>query len=163
MKVSCLCLSFLLAICGLHWTPTTANKIFHFGSCEILMNVNEIRTGFAAIKANIVSMAMHFTDSEDTCCIIHHLLKFYVDMVFKHCETEDSWVNRKISSIANSFLSIKKNFRHCHQQTMCRCGEEATQKYKQILTNYGQLNVKNAAMKSLGELDNLLDWMEKAH
>ncbi|KYO21605.1 interleukin-20 [Alligator mississippiensis] len=176
MKVSCLCLSFLLAVCGLHWTPTTANKIFHFGSCEILMNVNEIRTGFTAIKANIQARdtvrttsilsfpySLHRVNSEDTCCIIHHLLKFYVDMVFKHCETEDSWVNRKISSIANSFLSIKKNFRHCHQQSLCRCGEEATQKYKQILTNYSQLNVKNAAMKSLGELDILLDWMEKAY
>ncbi|XP_039394215.1 interleukin-20-like isoform X1 [Mauremys reevesii] len=99
----------------------------------------------------------------DRCCIIHHLLRFYVDKVFKHCETEDSHVNRKISSIANSFLSIKKKFRQCIEQNMCGCGEEAIEKYKQILTNYGQLNTASAAMKSLGELDILLDWMEKAH
>ncbi|XP_073176508.1 interleukin-20-like [Lepidochelys kempii] len=99
----------------------------------------------------------------DRCCIIHHLLRFYVDKVFKHCETEDSHVNRKISSIANSFLSIKKKFRQCNEQNACNCGEEAIEKYKQILTNYGQLNIASAAMKSLGELDILLDWMEKAH
>ncbi|XP_029768171.1 interleukin-20-like [Terrapene carolina triunguis] len=101
--------------------------------------------------------------SADRCCIIHHLLRFYVDKVFKHCETEDSHVNRKISSIANSFLFIKKKFRQCNEQNVCNCGEEATEKYKQILSNYGQLNTASAAMKSLGELDILLDWMEKAH
>ncbi|EMP30814.1 Interleukin-20 [Chelonia mydas] len=79
----------------------------------------------------------------DRCCIIRHLLRFYVDKVFKHCETEDSHVNRKISSIANSFLSIKKKFRQCNEQNACNCGEEATEKYKQILTNYGQ-NEQNA-------------------
>ncbi|XP_006024845.1 interleukin-20-like [Alligator sinensis] len=268
MKVSCLCLSFLLAICGLHWTPTTANKIFHFGSCEILMNVNEIRTGFTAIKANIQARdtvrttsilsfpySLHRVNSEDTCCFIHHLLKFYVDMVFKHCETEDSWVNRKISSIANSFLSIKKNFRHCceinmhfhelrhnfaavkemlqsqdkntdvrflpksyslqdiepvdrccflrhlmrfylanvfkhceessflvkrkvssiannflhikrdlrlcHDAGMCHCTEDVKQKYTRILSRFEEMDIQSAAIKALGELDILLDWMDK--
>ncbi|XP_010218620.1 PREDICTED: LOW QUALITY PROTEIN: interleukin-20-like [Tinamus guttatus] len=183
------------------------NKIFRFGPCRISMSMNEIRAGFAAIKANIVSIAggsggvgkpflsgsgdhpalttaslpaqqsrdpirtvsilshphsLHRIKSSEKCCIIHHLFNFYVDKVFKYCTTEDSYVNRKISSIANSFLSIKRNLAQCHNQNMCKCGQESTEKFKQILANYKGLNVTSAAMKSLGELDILLDWMEKS-
>ncbi|XP_074792542.1 interleukin-20-like [Natator depressus] len=175
MKISCLFFC-LLSTCWLYLTPTTGNKILQFGPCTISMNVNEIRASFQAIKATIQAKdairtisilsypySLHNFNSADRCCIIHHLLRFYVDKVFKHCETEDSHVNRKISSIANSFLSIKKKFRQCNEQNACNCGEEAIEKYKQILTNFGQLNIASAAMKSLGELDILLDWMEKAH
>ncbi|NXA52651.1 IL20 protein, partial [Nothocercus julius] len=152
------------------------NKIFHFGPCRISVSMNEIRAGFAAIKANIqgrdpirtVSIlsqphSLHRIKSSEKCCIIHHLFNFYVDKVFKYCTTEDSYINRKISSIANSFLSIKRNLAQCHNQNMCKCGQESTEKFKQILTNYKGLNVTSAAMKSLGELDILLDWMEKSH
>uniref|UniRef100_A0A8B9Z1G4 Interleukin 19 n=1 Tax=Buteo japonicus TaxID=224669 RepID=A0A8B9Z1G4_9AVES len=97
------------------------------------------------------------------CCITHHLFDFYVDKVFKHCKTEDSYVNRKISSIANSFLSVKRKLEQCHEENKCLCGEESTEKFKQILANYEGLNVTSAAIKSLGELDILLDWMEKSH
>ncbi|XP_038236259.1 interleukin-20-like [Dermochelys coriacea] len=175
MKISCLSFCLLSTMCWMYLTPTTGNKILQFGPCTISMNVNEIRASFRAIKATIQAKdairtisilsypySLHNFNSADRCCIIHHLLRFYVDKVFKHCETEDSHVNRKISSIANSFLSIKKKFRQCNEQNVCDCGEEAIEKYKQILTNYGQLNIASAAMKSLGELDILLDWMEKA-
>uniref|UniRef100_A0A8B9Z5V9 Interleukin 19 n=1 Tax=Buteo japonicus TaxID=224669 RepID=A0A8B9Z5V9_9AVES len=101
--------------------------------------------------------------SSDRCCITHHLFDFYVDKVFKHCKTEDSYVNRKISSIANSFLSVKRKLEQCHEENKCLCGEESTEKFKQILANYEGLNVTSAAIKSLGELDILLDWMEKSH
>ncbi|XP_067387782.1 interleukin-20-like [Emydura macquarii macquarii] len=176
MKVSCLSVCLLSATCWLYLTPTTGNKIFQFGPCTISVNVNEIRASFAAIKTTIQARdairttsilshpnSLHNFNSADRCCIIHHLLRFYVDKVFKHCETPDSHVNRKISSIANSFLSIKKKFRQCHEQNVCKCEEDAIEKYQQILTNYGQLNITSAAMKSLGELDILLDWMEKVH
>uniref|UniRef100_A0A8C6ZBE7 Interleukin-20-like n=1 Tax=Nothoprocta perdicaria TaxID=30464 RepID=A0A8C6ZBE7_NOTPE len=149
--------SHVLLFSTMCWSMlANGNKLFHFGPCRISMSMNEIRAGFAAIKANIVS------SSSEKCCIIHHLFNFYVDKVFKYCTTEDSYVNRKISSIANSFLSIKRNLAHCHNQNMCKCGQESTEKFKQILTNYRGLNVTSAAMKSLGELDILLDWMEKS-
>ncbi|XP_065554771.1 interleukin-20-like isoform X2 [Lathamus discolor] len=106
--------------------------------------------------------SLHKVKSSDRCCITRHLFNFYVDKVFKHCKTEDSYINRKISSIANSFLSMKRTLRQCHEQNKCMCGEESTEKFKQILANYEGLNVTSAAMKSLGELDILLDWMEKS-
>ncbi|NWV67481.1 IL20 protein, partial [Malurus elegans] len=155
--------------------PTAGEKIFHFGACRVSMSTAEIRAGFTAIKANIQSRdpvrslsilshphPLNRVKSSDRCCITHHLLTFYVDKVFKHCTTEDSFLNRKISSIANSFLSARRKLGQCREQNNCECGEESTEKFKQILTNYEGLNVTSAAMKSLGELDILLDWMEKS-
>ncbi|KAM9148998.1 interleukin-20-like [Pangshura tecta] len=221
MKISCLSLCLLSTTCWLYLTPTTGNKIFHFGPCMISMNIDEIRASFTAIKAIIQAKDAIRTISilsyphslhnftVGTIIAFAEFILFYVDKVFKHCETEDSHVNRKISSIANSFLSIKKKFRQCNEKNVCECGEEAIEKYKQILTNYGQqskdertdirllhqsyslqntehevgmcdcgedvkhkygqllsqyekMDVASAALKALGELDILLDWMDKA-
>ncbi|KFW09499.1 Interleukin-20, partial [Fulmarus glacialis] len=149
MKGSQLFLCLFSMLCWLTLMPTAGNKIFHFGPCRISMSMTEIRSGFTAIKANIqardpirtLSILSHPHSLRkvkvDRCCITHHLFNFYVDKVFKHCKTEDPYVNRKISSIANSFLSVKRKLGQC-------------------------LNVISAAIKSLGELDILLDWMEKS-
>ncbi|NWR45858.1 IL20 protein, partial [Regulus satrapa] len=159
------------------WLNLTAgDKIFHLGACRVSLSMTEIRAGFAAIKADIQSRdpirtlsilshphSLHKVKSSDRCCIAHQLFTFYVDKVFRHCRTEDSFVNRKISSIANSFLSVTRELGHCREQNNCVCGEESTEKFKQILANYEGLNVTSAAMKSLGELDILLDWVEKSH
>ncbi|KFV64831.1 Interleukin-20, partial [Dryobates pubescens] len=152
MKGSCLFLCLLSTTCCLTLMPTAGNKIFHFGPCRVPMSMAEIRSGFNAIKASVVrglggssfkalwesflKQAKVFLKSSERCCITHQLFTFYVDKVFKHCRTEDSYINRKISSIANSFLSVRRNLQHC-------------------------LNVTSAAIKSLGELDILLDWVEK--
>uniref|UniRef100_A0A8C4TXN0 Interleukin family protein n=1 Tax=Falco tinnunculus TaxID=100819 RepID=A0A8C4TXN0_FALTI len=173
MKGSHLFPCLLSVSCWLHLTLTAGHKIFHFGPCRVSVSMTEIRSGFTAIKANIVNPirtlsilsyphSLHKVKSSDRCCIIHHLLNFYVDKVFKHCKTEDSYVNRKISSIANSFLSLKRKLGQCHEQNKCTCGQESPEKFKQILANYEGLNVTSAAIKSLGELDILLDWMEKS-
>ncbi|KFV11384.1 Interleukin-20, partial [Tauraco erythrolophus] len=149
MKRSHLFLCLFSMLSWLNWAPAAGSKIFHFGPCRISVSVTEIRSGFTAIKANIqardpiktLSILSHPQSLHkvkvDRCCIILHLFNFYVDKVFKHCKTEDSYINRKISSIANSFLSVKRKLGQC-------------------------LNVTSAAIKSLGELDILLDWMEKS-
>ncbi|NXS95398.1 IL20 protein, partial [Jacana jacana] len=175
MKGSRLFLCLLSISCCLNLMPTVGNKIFHFGPCRVSMSVTEIRSGFTAIKANIQARdpirtlsilshphSLHKVKLLDRCCITHQLFNFYVDKVFKHCRTEDSFVNRKISSIANSFLSVKRKLGQCQEQNKCLCGQESAEKFKQILANYEGLNVTSAAIKSLGELDILLDWMEKS-
>ncbi|KAF4805648.1 Interleukin-19 [Turdus rufiventris] len=200
MRGSPLLLCVFSASCWVNLMPTAGDKIFHFGTCRVSMSMAEIRAGFTAIKADIVSIprllgglelleplwsslpispqqsrdpirtlsilshphSLHKLKPSDRCCITHQLFTFYVDKVFKHCRTEDSFVNRKISSIANSFLSARRKLGQCREQNNCVCGEESTEKFKQILANYEGLNVTSAAMKSLGELDILLDWMEKS-
>ncbi|NXO87752.1 IL20 protein, partial [Sitta europaea] len=173
MRGSPLLLCLFSLACWGNLVPTAGDKIFHWGACRVSLSLTEIRAGFTAIKANIqsrdpvrtlsiLSHSLHEVKSSDRCCITHQLFTFYVDKVFKHCRTEDSFVNRKISSIANSFLSARRKLGQCREQNSCMCGEESTEKLKQILTNYEGLNVTAAAMKSLGELDILLDWMEKS-
>uniref|UniRef100_A0A8C0ZGG3 Interleukin-20-like n=1 Tax=Cyanistes caeruleus TaxID=156563 RepID=A0A8C0ZGG3_CYACU len=167
MRGSPLFLCLFSVSCWVNLMPTAGDKIFHFGACRVSMSMTEIRAGFTAIKANIVSISQSlnsFSKSSDRCCITHQLFTFYVDKVFKHCRTEDSFVNRKISSIANSFLSTNELILFLQREkNNCVCGEESTEKFKQILANYEGLNVTSAAMKSLGELDILLDWMERSH
>ncbi|XP_009995794.1 PREDICTED: interleukin-20-like [Chaetura pelagica] len=175
MKGSHMFLCLLSMSCWLNWMPTTGIKIFHFGPCRVPMTMTEIRSGFTAIKANIQARdpirtlsilshphSLHKVQSSDRCCITHHLLNFYVDKVFRHCKTEEPYVNRKISSIANSFLSLRRKLEQCREQNQCMCGQESTEKFNQIIANYKGLNVTAAAIKSLGELDILLDWMEKS-
>uniref|UniRef100_A0A8C3Q7L4 Uncharacterized protein n=1 Tax=Geospiza parvula TaxID=87175 RepID=A0A8C3Q7L4_GEOPR len=139
MRGSPLFLCLFSVSCWMNLMPTAGDKIFHFGACRVSMSMTEIRAGFTAIKANI---------SSDRCCITYQLFTFYVDKVFKHCRTEDSFVNRKISSIANSFLSTRRKLGQCVSPGFC--------------SMMVPLNVTSAAMKSLGELDILLDWMEKS-
>ncbi|NXP02226.1 IL20 protein, partial [Thinocorus orbignyianus] len=174
MKGSHLFLCLLSMSCCLILMPTAGNKIFHFGPCRVSMSVTKIRSSFTTIKANIqardsirtLSILSHPHSLHKVkvgrCCITRQLFNFYVDKVFKHCKTEDSFVNRKISSIANSFLSVKRKLEQCHEQNKCLCGQESDEKFKQILANYEGLNVTSAAIKSLGELDILLDWIEKS-
>nr|XP_056700813.1 interleukin-20-like [Euleptes europaea] len=83
-----------------------------------------------------------------------------MDKVFRQCETENLHVNRKISGIANSFLSTEKQLRQCEDHNICNCGEYAMNKFKQIISNYEQMDVTSAATKALGELDILLDWLD---
>ncbi|NXS25623.1 IL20 protein, partial [Pomatostomus ruficeps] len=170
-----LLLCLLSVSCWVDLMPTAGDRTFHLGACRVSVNMAEIRAGFTAIKADIQSRdpirtlsilshprSLHRVKPSDRCCITHHLFTFYVDKVFRHCRTEDPFVNRKISSIANSFLSVRRKLGQCHEQNNCVCGEESTEKFNQILANYEGLNVTAAAMKSLGELDILLDWLEKS-
>ncbi|NXH09956.1 IL20 protein, partial [Bucco capensis] len=175
MKRSYLSLCLLSMVSCWNVMPTAGNNILQLGPCRVSMSMAEIRSGFNSIKANIQARdpikslsilsyphSLHKVKPSERCCITHHLCSFYVAKVFRHCRTEDSYVNRKISSIANSFLSLRRNLQHCHEQNKCMCGQESTEKLKQITVNYEGLNVTSAAIKSLGELGILLDWMEKS-
>ncbi|XP_077190929.1 interleukin-20-like [Paroedura picta] len=158
---------------ALYLVPVIGNRFFYFGPCAFSVNINEIRDGFATIKAFIQARdpirttsilsnppSLHDFQSLDRCCLIHLIFKFYMDKVFRQCETENLLVNRKISGIANSFLSTEKQLRQCEDHNMCNCGAYAMNKFEQILFNYEQMDVTSAATKSLGELDILLDWLD---
>ncbi|XP_019369289.1 PREDICTED: interleukin-20-like [Gavialis gangeticus] len=105
------------------------------------------------------SYSLQDIESVDRCCFLRHLMRFYLANVFKHCEEASALVRRKVSSIANSFLHIKKDLRLCHDAGVCHCTEDAKQKYMQILGRFEEMDAQSAAIKALGELDILLDWM----
>ncbi|KAM6165203.1 interleukin-19 [Erethizon dorsatum] len=99
----------------------------------------------------------------DVCCVTKNLLEFYMDRVFKDHQELKPQILRKISSIANSFLYMQKTLQQCQVQRRCHCSEEATGAARIVRDNYDQLEVPSAAIKSLGELDVFLAWIDKNH
>ncbi|XP_045392558.1 interleukin-20 isoform X1 [Lemur catta] len=174
MKASGLAFSLLSAMFYLLWTPSTGLKTLHLGSCVITTNLQEIQSGFSEIRDRVQARdgnidirilrrmgSLQDTKPADQCCLLRHLLRLYLDRVFKNYQTSDHHTLRKISSLANSFLAIKKDLRLCHAHVTCHCGEEATKKYSHILSHFEELEPQAAVVKALGELDILLRWMEE--
>nr|XP_058909878.1 interleukin-19 isoform X2 [Kogia breviceps] len=144
--------------------------------CLISMDMRRMEESFRGIKNAIqakdtfqnvtilsTSETLHSIKPLDVCCVTKNLLAFYVDRVFKDHQELSPQILRKISSIANSFLYMQKTLQRCQEQRLCHCRQEATNATRIIHDTYDQLEVRSAAIKSLGELDILLAWIEKNH
>ncbi|XP_027469395.1 interleukin-19 [Callorhinus ursinus] len=142
--------------------------------CLISMDIHHIEEAFQEIKKTIqakdtfqnvtilsTSETLHSIKPLDVCCMTKNLLAFYVDKVFKDHRELNPQILRKISSIANSFLYMQKALQQCQEQMQCHCRDEATNATRIIHDNYDQLEVRAAAIKSLGELDIFLAWIDK--
>ncbi|XP_006888057.1 PREDICTED: interleukin-20 [Elephantulus edwardii] len=173
MKSSGFALCLLPAIFCLFWTLSTGQKILHLGKCVISTHLQKLRNEFSEIRTSVQaqdkntdirilrrSESLQDTKQSDQCCLLRHLLRLYLSRVFRNYKTSDHHTLRKISSLANSFLTIKNGLRLCHDKMACHCGEEAEEKFSQILNLFGELEPQAAVVKALGELDILLQWME---
>uniref|UniRef100_A0A8C9CU70 Interleukin 20 n=1 Tax=Phocoena sinus TaxID=42100 RepID=A0A8C9CU70_PHOSS len=159
MKGSGLPLCLLSAVFYVFWTPSARLKTLHLGSCVITASLQAIRSGFSEIqdrqpKDEIIDLRilrktqpLQDTKPAGQCCLLRHILRLYLD--------------RKISSLANSFLTIKKDLCLCHAHMTCPSGEEAMEKYSQLMSHFKELQPQAAVVKALGELDILLSWMEE--
>uniref|UniRef100_A0A8C4LA49 Interleukin family protein n=1 Tax=Equus asinus TaxID=9793 RepID=A0A8C4LA49_EQUAS len=149
MDGSGLALCLLAAVFCLFWTPSAGLKTLHLGSCVITTNLQEMRNGFSEIRDHVQAedeiidvrilrkmVSLQDTEPAGQCCLLRHVLRLYLDKVFKNYQTPDHHILRKLSSLANSFLTIKKDLRLC-------------------------LKPREAVVKALGELDILLRWMEE--
>ncbi|XP_004685337.1 PREDICTED: interleukin-20 [Condylura cristata] len=174
MKSSGLALCLLSAVFHHFWTPSSGLKTLSLGSCVITTNLQEMRNGFSAIQDSVQAKdeiidvrILRKTESlrdakpADRCCLLRHVLRLYLERIFKNYQTPDHHTLRKISGLANAFLTIKKDLRLCHAHMTCPCGKEAMEKYSQILSHFEELNPHAAVVKALGELDILLNWMEE--
>ncbi|XP_015283141.1 PREDICTED: interleukin-20 [Gekko japonicus] len=173
MESSCVS-SVLHTIFLLCLMPISSLKQLHFGHCVVSMDMYEIRKGFGEIKEMTQaqdqytsirllhrSYSLQDTKTEDRCCFFHYLLKFYLANVFNQCQANSNFHQRRVSRIANNFLSIKKELTLCDTVTTCPCGKEAIHRYEQILSRFERMESHSAALKALGELDILLDWIDK--
>ncbi|XP_036129183.1 interleukin-20 [Molossus molossus] len=174
MKVSGLPLCLFSAVFSLFWTPSAGLKMLHLGNCVITTNLQEMQKGFSEIRDSVQAKdeitdlrilrkteSLQDTQPGDQCCLLRRILRLYLDTVFKNYLPSDHHMLRKISSLANSFLTIKKDLRLCDTYMTCPCGEEAKKKYSQILSHFQELKPQEAVVKALGELDILLQWMEE--
>ncbi|XP_007897814.1 interleukin-20-like [Callorhinchus milii] len=97
--------------------------------------------------------------AEESCCFLNHLLRFYVENVFKHYTPTSDLIKRKTSSLANSFLSVKRDLRQCHAQRKCNCGEQSRAQIKKIQNAFEMLDQRAATVKAYSEVDILIRWM----
>ncbi|XP_051891012.1 interleukin-20-like isoform X2 [Pristis pectinata] len=146
-------------------------KTLHFGSCSLNANLQEIRDYFSEIK-HIIQGEDTITDirlltesrflgiqAQESCCFLHRILRFYVETVFKHHTPSSPLIERRASSLANSFLSIKRDLRRCKAQLKCHCGEVSRAKMEEIQSTFETLDLNAAAVKAIGEVDLLIHWM----
>uniref|UniRef100_A0A8C6RIN9 Interleukin 20 n=1 Tax=Nannospalax galili TaxID=1026970 RepID=A0A8C6RIN9_NANGA len=148
MKGSGLAFDLLFAVFLTPWTPSTGLKTLHLGSCVITTNLQAIQNGFSEIRDSVQAKdenidirilrqtgSLYDTKPSDRCCLLRHLLRLYLDRVFKNYQTMDHHILR-ISSLANSFLTIKKDLWVFHTHMAYHCGEEAMEKYSWILSHF---------------------------
>ncbi|KAJ8360526.1 hypothetical protein SKAU_G00170550 [Synaphobranchus kaupii] len=169
--VSCLLLFGLLASCLL----VTTGRQLHLGNCKINVHTQELKQYFNEIRQSVLlddnhmglrllkSLTMKDVKAVESCCFLRMLLRFYVERVFSSSAAGQSQIRRSTSNLANSFLSIKKDLRQCHAHMQCHCQEHTSHKFAAIQTSFEKLNPKEAAVKAMGELDCLLDWLDSFH
>ncbi|KAB0404280.1 hypothetical protein E2I00_016754 [Balaenoptera physalus] len=152
MKGSGLPLCLLSAVFYLFWTPSARQPK------DEIIDLRILRT----------TQPLQDTKPAGQCCLLCHILRLYLDKVFKNYQTPDHRILQKISGLANSFLTIKKDLWLCHAHMTCPCGEEAMEKYSQLMSHFQEvyailalLQPQAAVVKALGELDILLSWMEE--
>ncbi|XP_067863871.1 interleukin 19 like [Heptranchias perlo] len=165
------CLTVFLT-CQLLAAETTT---LYFGQCSVTTNLHKIRQAFSDIRQAIqaedaaddvrllTTSTFHAIQAEESCCFLRHVLRFYVEIVFKHHTPSSSHVERRTSSLANSFLGIKRDLRQCHAEMKCYCGEESTAEMKKIQSAFEKLDLNAAAVKAIGEIDILIEWMQRSH
>ncbi|XP_004375401.1 interleukin-19 [Trichechus manatus latirostris] len=139
--------------------------------CSPSMDLNPIKESFQEIKAaiqandtfkNIIMLSnLHSIKPIDACCVTRELLEFYMKSVFKYCEKLSLHISREVSGISNSFFSLQRTMQPCKEQSLCPRSGEATSAIRIIINNYDQLEVQSAAIKSLGELDVFIAWIDK--
>ncbi|XP_054836401.1 interleukin-20-like [Eublepharis macularius] len=128
-------------------TVTKERNMFQFGQCELSgVSFQELRDHFGEIKETVQTQdnrtdvillkesVLLQTSVSESCCLLRHLLRFYIESVFKHYEATSNLLRRKTSTLANTFLSIKASLRQCLDRNI-------------------------AAIKAVGEMDILFAWM----
>ncbi|XP_020373695.2 interleukin-20-like [Rhincodon typus] len=153
----------------------TQARRLHFGRCSLTANIAEIQQAFSDIRRPIqmedtaddvrllTKSALQGIQAEESCCFLRHMLQFYVETVFKHHTPSSSLIERRTNTLANSFLSIKRDLRQCHAEMKCHCGEESRAKMKTIQNTFENLTLRAAAVKAIGEIDILIEWVEQDH
>nr|XP_056700814.1 interleukin-20-like [Euleptes europaea] len=123
------------------------HKTLQFGQCELSgISLRELRDYFGEIKETVQNQdtrtdvillkesVLLQTPMSESCCLLRHLLRFYIESVFRHYEATSNALKRKTSILANTFLHIKTTLRQCLDRNI-------------------------AAIKAVGEMDILFAWM----
>ncbi|XP_072886352.1 interleukin-20-like [Hemitrygon akajei] len=107
------------------WAVTVHGRSLTFGQCTLTASMTEIQQAFLDIKQAIQAedeaddirvlsrSIFHSIQAQESCCFLRHMLRFYVETVFKHHTPSSPLMERRTSSLANYFLSMKILLRQC--------------------------------------------------
>ncbi|XP_059946983.1 interleukin-24 isoform X3 [Mesoplodon densirostris] len=168
------CLSLIL----LFWSqgPGVQGQEFQFGPCQVEgVLLQELWEAFQAMK-DIVEA--------ESCYVIHALLKFYLNTVFKNYRDKavEFRILKSFSTLANNFIVIVSKLQPSgaagvmekstgsgyrqfwaqikQEKEMFSISESARRRFLLFQRAFKQLDREAAVTKAFGEVDILLTWME---
>ncbi|XP_033708600.1 interleukin-24 isoform X3 [Tursiops truncatus] len=147
------CLSLILLL----WSqgPGVQGQEFQFGPCQVEgVVLQELWEAFQAMK-DIVEA--------ESCYLIHALLEFYLNTVFKnyHDKAVEFRILKSFSTLANNFIVIVSKLQPSQEKEMFSISESARRRFLLFQRAFKQLDREAAVTKAFGEVDILLTWMEK--
>ncbi|CAN9512328.1 unnamed protein product [Ophioblennius macclurei] len=144
------------------------SRTVELNSCSVTIRLSELRRYYSDIRSAVLSEDTNIgvkildkalmTNVQDgqTCCFIQLMLRFYVERVFGSFSTSWPQYQRFSSALANAFVTIRKDIRACH----CLCEQDTQKKIDSVQAEFDKLEVSQAALKAMGELDTVLDWLD---
>ncbi|XP_059946985.1 interleukin-24 isoform X5 [Mesoplodon densirostris] len=166
------CLSLIL----LFWSqgPGVQGQEFQFGPCQVEgVLLQELWEAFQAMKDivqaqdNITSVqllrkeVLQNVSEAESCYVIHALLKFYLNTVFKNYRDKavEFRILKSFSTLANNFIVIVSKLQPSEKE-MFSISESARRRFLLFQRAFKQLDREAAVTKAFGEVDILLTWME---
>ncbi|XP_014638752.1 PREDICTED: interleukin-24 [Ceratotherium simum simum] len=169
-----LCLSLMLLL----WSqgPGVQGKEFQFGACQVEgVVLQELWEAFRVVK-DIVQAQDNITgvrllrkevlqdvSDAESCYLIHALLKFYLNTIFKnfHDKAAEFGILKSFSTLANNFIAIMSRLQPSQENEMFSISQSARRRFLLFQQAFNQLDIEAALTKAFGEVDILLTWMEK--
>nr|XP_017525388.2 interleukin-24 [Manis javanica] len=168
------CLGLILFL----WSqgPGVQGQEFQFGPCRVEgVVLQELWEAFRATKDivqaqdNVKSVRLlqkevlqNVSDAE-SCHLIHALLKFYLDAVFKHYPSKaaESKILKSFSTLTNNFIVIVSKLQPSQKNEMFSTSKSARRRFLRFQRAFKKLDIEAARIKAFGEVDILLAWMER--
>ncbi|XP_068598076.1 interleukin 19 like [Brachionichthys hirsutus] len=138
-------------------------------SCTINVHTQELRRHLSIVRSDAVmgdgeigvklldSSLARSTQDGQKCCLIHLVLRFYIERVFNNYAAPQAESQRRCSSLANAFLTIRKDILKCQ----CNCTEGTQRSVDSLHAAFNRMEIRRAAQKAVGELGTVLEWLER--
>ncbi|XP_053523989.1 interleukin-24 [Artibeus jamaicensis] len=173
-KAALPCLSLILFI----WSQGLGvqGQEFQLGPCQVEGVVfQELWEAFRAMKDIVQSQdkiksvrllrreVLQNISDDESCYLIHALLNFYLNTVFKNYykKAAEFRIQKSFSTLANNFIVILSKLQPSQEKMMFFTSESARRRFLLFQGAFKQLDTEAAQTKAFGEVDILLTWMQK--
>uniref|UniRef100_A0A8D0PYW7 Interleukin 24 n=1 Tax=Sus scrofa TaxID=9823 RepID=A0A8D0PYW7_PIG len=161
------CLGLILLL----WSqgPGVQGQEFQFGPCRVEgIVLQELWEAFWDMKDSWGGQRPRLhsdpvpPQEAESCYLIHSLLKFYLNTIFKNYREKavKFRILRSFSTLANNFVVIMSKLQPSQENEMFPISENARRRFLLFQREFKQLDREVALTKAFGEMDILLTWME---